>query len=114
MRLHRPDHRGRRHRTRVRETLQQRREAEEVVAMRMGDVNRREALATGDDPVQQGLRLGGGEEGVHQDSVALALDQHRGVRHPRQVLLAGRQVAAEARALDRQGIPAQRWSDGHD
>src|ERR1700730_11833809 len=89
----------------MRETLQQWREAEKMIAMCVGDVNCGEVLAACDDPIQQSLRLLGREKGVHENGIALTVDERRGICHPHQFFLAGRQIATETRTLYRKYIP---------
>jgi hypothetical protein len=50
--VHGLDHRGRRQSPGARELFQERRKAEEMVAMSMGEIDRGEILAAGDDPIQ--------------------------------------------------------------
>jgi hypothetical protein len=57
----------------ARVTLQKRCEAEEMIAVSVGDIDRGEVLAARVDPIQQGLRLLGREKGVHENGVALTL-----------------------------------------
>src|ERR1700726_1918958 len=91
----------------MRETPQQRCEAEKMIAMSVGDVNCGEVLAARDDPVQQSLRLLDCEKGVHENSVALAVDERRRIRHPHQLFLAGWQITSKAGAPYCEHIPAQ-------
>src|ERR1700732_4126851 len=105
MLMHGLDDLGGRDRLGARETLQKRCEAEEMIAVSVGDIDRGEVLAARDDPIQQGLRLLDREKGVHENGVALTVDECRRIRHPRQFFLAGRQIATEARALYRKYIP---------
>jgi hypothetical protein len=78
-----------------------------VIAVPVGDVDRGQVPAAGDDPVQLSLRLVDGEEGVDEDRIAAAADERRAVRHPGQVLAAGRQVAAQARPLEGENLPRE-------
>src|ERR1700676_2874531 len=110
--MHGLDDLGCRDRPGMRETLQQRCEAEKMIAMCVGDVNCSEVLAARDDPVQQGLRLLDGEKGVHHDSVSLAVDECRRICHPHQLFLAGWQITRKARAPYREHIPAQAGVSG--
>src|ERR1700730_10289176 len=105
MLTHGLDDLGRRDRLGARETLKKRCEAKEMIAVSVGDIDRGEVLAARDDPIQQRLRLLGREKSVHENGVAFTVDECRRVRHPHQLFLAGRQIAAEARTLYRQYIP---------
>src|SRR6266446_10410570 len=105
MLTHGVDDLGRRDRPCVRETLEKRCKAEEMIAMSVGDIDVGEVLAARDDPLQQCLRLRGREKGVHENGVAFTVDESRRIRHPHQRFLAGWQIAAEARALYRKYIP---------
>src|SRR6202045_1810454 len=105
MLLHGLDDLGCRDRPCVRETLQKRCQAKEMIAVPVGDVNRGEVLAARDDPIQQSLRLLRREKGVHQNGVTLTGDECRRIRHPPQFFLTGWQIANEARALYREHIP---------
>src|SRR6266853_4235935 len=103
--MHGLDDLGRRDRPCARETLQKRCKAEEMVTMSVGDIDRGEVLATRGDPIQQSLRLPDSEKGVHENGIALTGDERRGICHPHQLVLAGWQIATEARALYREYIP---------
>ena len=103
--MHRLDDLGCRDRPCARETLQERCQAKEMIAVPVGDVNRGEVLAARDDPIQQSLRLLRREKGVHENGVALTADECRRIRHPHQFFLAGRQITNEAGALYREYIP---------
>src|ERR1700737_3638620 len=98
---------GGRDRPSSRETLQQRREAEKMIAMSVGDVNCGEVLTARDDPAQQSLRLLDREKSVHEDGISLAADERRRICHPHQLFLAGWQITSEARAPYCEHIPAQ-------
>src|ERR1700720_3622759 len=89
----------------MRETLQQWCEAEKMIAMSMGDIDRGEVLTARNDPIHQSLRLLGREKGVRENGVALTVDERRGIRHPHQFFLACRQIPSETRALYREYIP---------
>src|SRR6266853_1094839 len=100
----------------MRETLQQWCEAEKMIAMSVGDVNRGEVLTARDDPAQQSLRLLDREKSVHEDGISLAADERRRICHPHQLFLAGWQITSEARAPYCEYIPAQAgvsFSCGH-
>src|SRR6266853_5913279 len=103
--MHGLDDLGRRDRPCARETLQKRCKAEEMVTMSVGDIDRGEVLATRGDPIQQSLRLPDSEKGVHENGIALAGGERRGICHPHQLFLARWQIATEARALYREYIP---------
>src|SRR6202022_4434091 len=103
--MHGLDDLGCRDRPCARETLQKRCQAKEMIAVPVSDVNRGEVLAARDDPIQQSLRLLGREKRVHENGVALTVDECRRIRHPHQFFLAGWQIAAEARPLYRKYIP---------
>src|SRR5260221_6866562 len=105
MLMHSLDDLGCRDRPGLRETLQKRCQAKEMIAVTVGDVSGDEVLAARDDPVQQSLRLLRREKGVHENGVALTADQCRRIRHPHQFFLAGWQIANEARALYREYTP---------
>src|SRR6202022_2979282 len=89
----------------MRETLQQWCDAEKMIAMSMGDIDRGEVLTARNDPIHQSLRLLGSKKGVHENGVALTVDERRGICHPHQFFLAGRQIATETRTLYRKYIP---------
>src|SRR5260370_4993208 len=91
----------------MRETLQQGYEAEKMIAMSVGDVNRGEVLPALHDPAQQSLRLLDREKSVHEDGISLAADERRRICHPHQLFLAGWQITSEARAPYCEHIPAQ-------
>src|ERR1700730_9693676 len=112
MLMHGLDDLGRRDRPGMRETLQQRSEAEKMIAMCVGDVNCGEVLAARDDPILQSLRLLDCEKSVHEDSVPLAVDERRRICHPHQLFLAGWQITSEARAPYGEHIPAQAGVSG--
>src|SRR6202011_5174053 len=100
----------------MRETLQQWCEAEKMIAMCVGDVNRGEVLAARHDPAQQSLRLLDREKSVHEDGISLAADERRRICHPHQLFLAGWQITSEAGTLYCEHIPAQAgvsFSCGH-
>src|SRR6266436_3818231 len=105
MLMHGLDDVGYRDRSCVREPLQKRCKAKEMIAVSVGDIDLGKVLAASDDPIQQSLRLLGREEGVHENGVALTVDECRRIRHPHQFFFAGWQIAAEARALYREYIP---------
>src|SRR6266478_8514144 len=105
MLMHGLDDVGHRDRSCMREPLQKRCKAKEMIAMSVGDIDPGEVLATRDDPIQQNPRLLGREEGVHENGVALTVDKCRGIRHPHQFFLAGWQISAQARALYRKYLP---------
>src|ERR1700726_4055495 len=96
----------------MRETLQQRCEAEKMIAMSVGDVNRGEVLTTRHDPAQQSLRLLDREKSVHEDGISLAADERRRICHPHQLFLAGWQITSEASAPYCEHIPAQAGVSG--
>src|ERR1700686_5163707 len=96
----------------MRETLQQRCEAEKMIAMSVGDVNRGEVLTARHDPAQQSLRLLDREKSVHEDGISLAADERRRICHPHQLFLAGWQITSEARAPYCEHIPAQAGVSG--
>src|ERR1700694_3340023 len=96
---------GCRDRPGARETLQQWCEAEKMIAMSVGDIDRGEVLTARNDPIEQSLRLLGCEKSIHEDSVSLAVDERRRIRHPHQSFLAGWQITSEARALYGEHIP---------
>jgi hypothetical protein len=60
-----------------------------MIAVSMGDVDRGKILAARDDPTQQSLRLLSRQKSVHENSVALTVDERRRIRHPHQFFLAG-------------------------
>src|ERR1700732_4288679 len=91
----------------VRKTLQQWCEAEKMIAMSVGDVNRGEVLTARHDPAQQSLRLLDREKSVHEDGISLAADERRRICHPHQLFLAGWQITSEARALYRKDVPVK-------
>src|ERR1700731_992819 len=91
----------------MRETLQQWREAEKMIAMCVGDVNCGKVLAARDDPVQQSLRLLRCEKSVHEDSVSLAVDERRRICDPHQLFFAGWQITSKTGAPYCEYIPAQ-------
>src|SRR5271156_2098153 len=101
MLTHGLDHSGRRGRSCARETLQKRRKAKEMITVSEGYIDLGEVLAAHEDPIQQSPRLLGREERVHENGVALTVDECRRIRYPRQFFLAGWQIATEARALYR-------------
>src|SRR6266853_3493505 len=76
-----------------------------MIAVPVGDIDRGEVLAARDDPIQQRLRLLGRKKGVHENGVALTVDECRRIRHPHQLFFAGGQIASKARALYRKHIP---------
>src|SRR6202049_3253566 len=90
-----------------RKTLQQWCEAEKMIAMCVGDVNRGEILAARHDPAQQSLRLLDREKSVHEDGISLTADERRRICHPHQLFLAGWQITSEARALYRKYVPVK-------
>ena len=49
----------------------------------------------------------GRQKSVHENGVALTLDERRRIRHPPQFFLAGRQIAGEARTLHGKHVPAK-------
>src|SRR6266481_10166178 len=96
----------------IRETLQQGCEAEKMITMSVGDVNRGEVLTARHDPAQQSLRLLDREKSVHEDGISLAADERRRICHPHQLFLAGWQITSEARAPYCEYIPAQAGVSG--
>ena len=76
-----------------------------MIAISVGDIDLGQVLPARDDPIQQRLRLLGREKGVHENGVALTVDECRRVRHPHQRFLAGWQIASKAWALYRKYIP---------
>src|SRR5467141_4376642 len=105
MLMHGLDDVGHRDRSCMREPLEKRCKAKEMIAMSVGDIDLGEVLAARDDPIQQSLRLLSREKGVHENGVAFTVYECRRIRHPHQRFLAGRQIAAEARTLYRKYIP---------
>src|SRR6202790_4087826 len=105
MLAHGVDDLGRRDRLGARETLEKRCKAKEMITMSVGDIDPGEVLAARDDPMQQRLRLLGREKGVHENGVALTVDECRRIRHPHHLFIAGWKIAAEARPLCRKYIP---------
>src|SRR6266851_7346452 len=110
--MHGRDDLGRGDRPCARVTFQQRCKAEEMVTMSVGDIDRGEILAARDDPIRQSLRLLGREKGVHENGVALTVDERRGICHPHQFFLAGWQIATETRTLYREYIPLKIIASG--
>src|ERR1700693_1813411 len=96
----------------MRKTLQQWCEAEKMIAMCVGDVNRGEVLAARNDPAQHSLRLLDREKSVHEDGISLAADERRRICHPHQLFLAGWQIASKTRAPYCEHIPAQACVSG--
>lgn len=70
-------------------------DAESVVTVAVRDVDVRQVPIVGFDPVDELLILLDGQERVHHCGVTLAVDQRRGVDHPLEVFLSGRQVTGE-------------------
>src|SRR6266481_5906568 len=105
MLMHGLDDVGHRDRSCMREPLQKRCKAKKMIAMSVGDIDPGEVLAARDDPIQQRPRLLGREEGVHENGVALTVDECRRIRHPHQFFFAGWQIAAEAGAPYRKHLP---------
>jgi hypothetical protein len=48
-----------------------------MVTVSVGDIDGDEVLAARDDPIQQSPRLLGGQEGIHENGVALAVNERR-------------------------------------
>src|ERR1700736_2106629 len=96
----------------MRKMLQQWCEAEKMIAMCVGDVNRGEVLTARHDPAQQSLRLLDREKSVHEDGISLAADERRRICHPHQLFLAGWQITSEVRAPYGEHIPAQAGVSG--
>src|ERR1700738_4956905 len=76
-----------------------------MIAGSVGDIDRGEILAARDDPIRQSLRLLGRKKGVHENGVALTVDERRGICHPHQFFLACWQIASETGTLYREYIP---------
>ena len=66
-----------RHRPRLGKALLKQSDAEEVIAMVVGQVDRGEVLATGCDPIRQRLRGFCGEKGIDQNSIPLTVNECR-------------------------------------
>src|SRR5713226_7036722 len=91
---------------------------QKMIAMAMGQVNRGQILAARHNPVRQSLRSFGGKEGIDQHSITFAVDQRGRVGHPRQGLVAWRQLPVEAGPLGDEHRPLQESAfivrSGHD
>ncbi len=72
------------HRPRMGEALLEQPYAEEMIAMAVGRVNRGQVLPARHDPIRQGLRGFGGEEGIDQHGIPLAVDKRGRIGHPGQ------------------------------
>jgi hypothetical protein len=107
--LHEFHHRGRGDRTGIGETLQERSDAKEMVAVAVGDIDRGQVFAVCFDPLYQGVRLLDGHQRVDEDGVPLAGDEGRRYRRPQPLLRAWRQVAGDNGYARRyKHVPAQR------
>jgi hypothetical protein len=73
----------------------------------MGDINRGQTLADSGDPVGQLDRLCVGQERVYQQGLPLAVNQRRRIRHPIEVVLAGRTILGCAGALPDEQLPSK-------
>src|SRR5258708_3215196 len=93
--LHAFHHRGRGDRSGLGETLQERSDAKEMVAVAVGAIDRGQVLAVCFDPLPQGVRLLDGKQGVDEDGVPLPVDEGRRCRRPHPLLRAWRQVAGD-------------------
>src|SRR6266571_2276911 len=82
-------------------------EAEEMVAVAVGDIDSGQVLAVRFDPLYQSVRLLDGEKGVDEDGVALTVDEGRRVRRPHQLFLARWQVAGNAPASCHEHVPVK-------
>jgi hypothetical protein len=82
--LHGLDDLGGRDRPCMRESIEQLCEAEEVIRVSVGDIDRGQVLSTCDDPIDQRLRLLRREKSVHEDSVSLTVDERRRICDPGQ------------------------------
>jgi hypothetical protein len=76
----------------VGETIQERSEAKEMIAVTVRSVDRRQALALCRDPLPQGLRLLDSEQGIDEHGVSLPGDEGRRDRRKHPLLPAWRQV----------------------
>jgi hypothetical protein len=72
-----------------------------VIAVAVGDVDRRQVLAVGGNPVGEVMCLVGGQLRVDEDSVPLAGDERRRRRRPQPLLGtgSGSSLAVGARAV---------------
>src|SRR5258708_39038938 len=82
---------GRGERTGRGETLQERSETQEMVAMAVGEIDRGQVFAVRFDPLYQGVRLLDGHQCIDADSVPLAGDEGRRYRRPQPLCYARRQ-----------------------
>jgi hypothetical protein len=91
------DHRGQGERSRLGKALEDHAQAEPVIAVAVGDVDRRQILAMSGNPVGEVTRLVGGQQRVYEDGILLAGDERRRYRRPQPLLSAGRRVVAGGR-----------------
>src|SRR3954462_10727738 len=82
--LHGLDDLGGRDRPCMRETIEQLFEAEEMIRVSVGDIDRGQVLSTRDDPIDQRLRLLRRDKSVHENSVSLTVDERRRICDPPQ------------------------------
>ena len=75
--------------------------------MGMGDVDRGQTLPETGDPIGQLRRLRFREEGIDEHGILLAVDQRGRVRHPFQLVLAGRCALRRAGAPADEQLPLQ-------
>src|SRR6516162_6447366 len=101
------DNGGRRNRSCAGEPFEQKIQTEEMVAVAVGNVNRREVLFAFDDPVQQFPRLLFGQKGIDKNRIPIAVDERDSVGHPGQVFLTRRDALGGAATLLGQNLPVQ-------
>src|SRR5271165_7102702 len=89
------DYIRRRNKPGVRKSCEKRADAEEMVGVAVGCVNRRQVLAARRDPIDQGDGLFHGEEGVDEDCVPLAGNESRRYRRKHSLFDAWRQVVGD-------------------
>src|SRR5580698_3475233 len=87
------DYVGRGNKAGARESLQNGTCAEEVVAVAVGRIDRRQVLAARGDPIRERDCLLDGDEGVDKDGVALAVDKSRGHRRPQPLFRSWGQIS---------------------
>jgi hypothetical protein len=83
-------------------------DAEEVIAVAVGDVDVCQVAVVGLDPVDELLVLLDRQECVDQNRVALPIDQCGGVGYPFQVFFARRDVPGEPWSAHTKGLVLQR------
>jgi hypothetical protein len=88
--------------------IHKRLDAEERMAMTVCEISRSQVFATFGNPVGESAVLLDGQQGIHEDGVARAVDESRSTSHPHPLLLPGRKFDCNALAFSEGNVLRQR------